>query len=125
LLGLWRPTWTGVNVCANLCLPKIHKVSANDAKETQLTITPTHSNVQHEVSLKIGLPSENVRDKDTSKERMVIQVHLPQIQADAIPRRRFMKVWEQKREPEQCSILVTAESYEIIAFPCARARRRS
>ncbi|KAG1828354.1 hypothetical protein EV424DRAFT_1344841 [Suillus variegatus] len=87
-------------------MDRIHKVSANDAKETQLTITPTHSNVQREVSLKIGLPSENVRDKDTSKERMVIQVHLPQIQADAIPRRRFMKVWEQKREPEQCSILV-------------------
>ncbi|KAG2120679.1 uncharacterized protein F5147DRAFT_756637 [Suillus discolor] len=102
LLGLWRPTWIGVNVCANLCLRRamIHNVSAHDAKDTQLTITPTHSNVQHEVSLKIGLPSGNVRDKDTSKERMVVQVHLPQIQADDIPRRRRpTNVWEQKREP--------------------------
>ncbi|KAG2095303.1 uncharacterized protein F5147DRAFT_755111 [Suillus discolor] len=60
-------------------------ISANDAKDTQLTITPTHSDVQHEVSLKIGPLSENVRDKDTSKERMVVQSLLPQIQADAIP----------------------------------------
>ncbi|KAG2057009.1 hypothetical protein BDR06DRAFT_952101 [Suillus hirtellus] len=54
------------NVNCNV-LYRIHKVLANDAKETQLTIAPTHSNVQREVSLKIGLPSENVRDKDTSR----------------------------------------------------------
>ncbi|KAG1839608.1 hypothetical protein C8R48DRAFT_751398 [Suillus tomentosus] len=78
-------------------------ISANDAKDTQLTITPTHSDVQHEVSLKIGPLSENVRDKDTSKERMVVQ-RMPS------PRRRFTNVWEQKQEPEQCSIPLEDEA---------------
>jgi splicing factor 3A subunit 2 len=30
---------------------------------------------------------------------MMVQVHLPQIKGDVIPRRRFMSAWEQKREP--------------------------
>ena len=29
----------------------------------------------------------------------MVQVHLPQIKGDVIPRRRFMSAWEQKREP--------------------------
>jgi len=29
----------------------------------------------------------------------MVQVHLPQIKEDVLPRRRFMSAWEQKREP--------------------------
>jgi splicing factor 3A subunit 2 len=76
--------------------------AARDAKDTQLMIAPTQSSVQRKVFLKIGRPGyrvTKVRDKDTGKEGMMVQVHLPQIKADVIPRRRFMSAWEQKREP--------------------------
>lgn len=65
-------------------------------------IAPTQSNVQRKVFLKIGRPGyrvTKVRDRDTGKEGMMVQVHLPQIKAGVIPRRRFMSAWEQKREP--------------------------
>ncbi|KAG1757775.1 hypothetical protein EDB19DRAFT_1891471 [Suillus lakei] len=64
--------------------------AARDAKDTQLMIAPTQSNV-----------------------------HLPQIKADVIPRRRFMSAWEQKREPPNKAyqyLIVAAEPYETIAF---------
>lgn len=101
-------------------------------------IAPTQSNVQRKVFLKIGRPGyrvTKVRDKDTGKEGMMVQVHLPQIKADVIPRRRFMSAWEQKREPPNkayqylivrttpsytiCYLLwcqVAAEPYETVAF---------
>ena len=65
-------------------------------------IAPTQTNIQRKVFLKIGRPGyrvTKVRDRDTGKEGMMVQVHLPQIKADVLPRRRFMSAWEQKREP--------------------------
>lgn len=76
--------------------------AARDAKETQLMVAPTQSTVQRKVFLKIGRPGyrvTKVRDSDTGKEGMMVQVHLPQIKPGVIPRRRFMSAWEQKREP--------------------------
>lgn len=66
----------------------------------------------------------------------MVQVHLPQIKPDVIPRRRFMSAWEQKREPPNKAyqylivsapirftvyiysycLKVAAEPYETIAF---------
>ncbi|KAI6031572.1 hypothetical protein BKA83DRAFT_393428 [Pisolithus microcarpus] len=77
-------------------------VPARDAKETQLMVAPAQSSVQRKVFLKIGRPGyrvTKVRDRDTGKEGMMVQVHLPQIKPGVIPRRRFMSAWEQKREP--------------------------
>lgn len=96
--------------------------AARDAKETQLMVAPTQSSVQRKVFLKIGRPGyrvTKVRDKDTGKEGMMVQVHLPQIKPDVIPRRRFMSAWEQKREPPNKAyqyLIVAAEPYETIAF---------
>ena len=77
--------------------------AARDAKETQLMIAPTAANqVQRKVFLKIGRPGyrvTKVRDPDEGKEGMMVQIHLPQIKASVIPRKRFMSAWEQKREP--------------------------
>ena len=76
--------------------------AARDAKDTQLMIAPTQANIQRKVFLKIGRPGyrvTKVRDRDTGKEGMMVQVHLPQIKGDVLPRRRFMSAWEQKREP--------------------------
>ena len=76
--------------------------AARDAKETQLMVAPAQSNVQRKVFLKIGRPGyrvTKVRDRDTGKEGMMVQVHLPQIKPGVIPRRQFMSAWEQKREP--------------------------
>lgn len=115
--------------------------AARDAKETQLTIAPAQSNIQRKVFLKIGRPGYRVtkiRDVDTGKEGMMVQVHLPQIKDDVLPRRRFMSAWEQKKEPPNKAyqylivsqqtfpsriaslnsnrIKVAAEPYETIAF---------
>lgn len=113
--------------------------AARDLKETQLMIAPTQSNVQTKSFLKIGRPGyrvTKVRDRDTGKEGMMVQVHLPQIKPDVIPRRRFMSAWEQKREPPNKAyqylivsapirftvylysyyLKVAAEPYETIAF---------
>lgn len=101
-------------------------------------IAPTQQNVHKKVFLKIGRPGyrvTKVRDRDTGKEGMMVQVHLPQIKPGVIPRRRFMSAWEQKREPpnkayqylivstqlSQMSpplnpLQVAAEPYETIAF---------
>jgi len=49
----------------------------------------------------------------------MVQVHLPQIKGDVLPRRRFMSAWEQKREPPNKAyqyLIVAAEPYETIAF---------
>ena len=65
-------------------------------------IAPSQQSVHKKVFLKIGRPGyrvTKVRDRDTGKEGMMVQVHLPQIKPDVIPRRRFMSAWEQKREP--------------------------
>ncbi|KAF5323428.1 hypothetical protein D9611_005733 [Ephemerocybe angulata] len=85
-------------------------------------VAPTQNNIQRKVFLKIGRPGyrvTKVRDPDTGKEGMMVQVHLPQIKADVIPRRRFMSAWEQKREPPNKAyqyLIVAAEPYETIAF---------
>lgn len=85
-------------------------------------IAPAQNTVQRKVFLKIGRPGyrvTKVRDRDTGKEGMMVQVHLPQIKADVIPRRRFMSAWEQKREPPNKAyqyLIVAAEPYETIAF---------
>ncbi|KAI6118982.1 splicing factor 3a [Pisolithus croceorrhizus] len=57
--------------------------AARDAKETQLMVAPTQSNVQRKVFLKIGRPGYRVT------------------KPGVIPRRRFMSAWEQKREASQ------------------------
>ncbi len=77
--------------------------AARDAKETQLAIAPTQtSTTQKKVFLKIGRPGyrvTKVRDTNTGKEGMMVQVHLPQIEQGILPRRRFMSAWEQRKEP--------------------------
>lgn len=76
--------------------------AARDAKDTQLMIAPAASTVQRKVFLKIGRPGyrvTKVRDIDTGKEGMMVQVHLPQVKAGVLPRRRFMSAWEQRKEP--------------------------
>lgn len=115
--------------------------AARDAKDSQLMIAPAQSNVQRKIFLKIGRPGyrvTKVRDRDTGKEGMMVQVHLPQIKAGVMPRRRFMSAWEQKREPPNKAyqylivrphsfvpddftfnsyiLKVAAEPYETIAF---------
>jgi splicing factor 3A subunit 2 len=85
-------------------------------------IAPAQSNIQRKVFLKIGRPGyrvTKVRDRDTGKEGMMVQVHLPQIKPGVLPRRRFMSAWEQKREPPNKAyqyLIVAAEPYETIAF---------
>ena len=79
-------------------------------------IAPTQSNVQTKSFLKIGRPGyrvTKVRDRDTGKEGMMVQVHLPQIKPGVIPRRRFMSAWEQKREPPN-----KAYQYLIVSLYC-------
>jgi splicing factor 3A subunit 2 len=112
--------------------------AAKDMKDSQLQVAPTQQNVQRKVFLKIGRPGyrvTKVRDRDTGKEGMMVQVHLPQIKEGVTPRRRFMSAWEQKREPPNkayqylivrliplCYAVrssgnqVAAEPYETIAF---------
>jgi splicing factor 3A subunit 2 len=85
-------------------------------------VAPTQSSVQRKVFLKIGRPGyrvTKVRDTDTGKEGMMVQVHLPQIKPGVVPRRRIMSAWEQKREPPNKAyqyLIVAAEPYETIAF---------
>ena len=89
--------------------------AARDAKDTQLMIAPTASSVQRKVFLKIGRPGyrvTKVRDLDTGKEGMMVQVHLPQIKPDVTPRRRFMSAWEQKKEAPN-----KAYQYLIVRLP--------
>ncbi|KAH9857947.1 hypothetical protein C2E23DRAFT_855873 [Lenzites betulinus] len=96
--------------------------AARDLKETQLMIAPAQQNVHKKVFLKIGRPGyrvTKVRDRDTGKEGMMVQVHLPQVKPDIIPRRRFMSAWEQRKEPPNKAyqyLIVAAEPYETIAF---------
>ncbi|KAJ7169695.1 hypothetical protein C8R46DRAFT_1265005 [Mycena filopes] len=96
--------------------------AARDAKDSQLMVAPTQSTVQRKIFLKIGRPGyrvTKVRDNDTGKEGMMVQVHLPQIKPDVLPRRRFMSAYEQKREPPNKAyqyLIVAAEPYETIAF---------
>jgi len=96
--------------------------AARDMKENQLMVAPPQSSIQRKVFLKIGRPGyrvTKVRDRDTGKEGMMVQVHLPQIKPDVIPRRRFMSAWEQKREPPNKNyqyLIVASEPYETIAF---------
>ena len=71
-------------------------------KEGELQVAPKQSSVQRKVFLKIGRPGyrvTKVRDRDSGKEGMMVQIHLPQIKAGVVPRRRFMSAWEQRREP--------------------------
>ncbi|KAJ7042431.1 hypothetical protein C8F04DRAFT_1292745 [Mycena alexandri] len=96
--------------------------AARDAKDSQLMVAPTQSTVQRKIFLKIGRPGyrvTKVRDNDTGKEGMMVQVHLPQIKPEVLPRRRFMSAYEQKREPPNKAyqyLIVAAEPYETIAF---------
>ena len=93
--------------------------AARDLKETQLMIAPTQQNVHKKVFLKIGRPGyrvTKVRDRDTGKEGMMVQVHLPQIKPDVIPRRRFMSAWEQKREPPNKAYQYLIVRYKSLGF---------
>jgi hypothetical protein len=77
--------------------------AARDAKNTELMFAPAASMsiVRRKAFLKIGRPAYRVtkiRDSDTGKEGMMVQVHLPHIKAGVLPKRRFMSVWEQRKE---------------------------
>jgi Pre-mRNA-splicing factor SF3a complex subunit 2 (Prp11) len=88
-------------------------------KEGELQVAPKQSSVQRKVFLKIGRPGyrvTKVRDRDSGKEGMMVQIHLPQIKAGVVPRRRFMSAWEQRREPPNKSyqyLIVRANSSSI------------
>ena len=95
--------------------------AARDAKDTQLMIAPAASAVQRKVFHKIGRPGyrvTKVRDIDTGKEGMLVQVHLPQVKAGVLPRRRFMSAWEQKKEmpDEAYQYLVVRPSSTCLLF---------
>jgi pre-mRNA-splicing factor SF3A2 (PRP11) subunit len=80
-------------------------------------VAPKQSNVQRKVFLKIGRPGyrvTKVRDRESGKEGMMVQIHLPQIKTGVVPRRRFMSAWEQRREPPNKSyqyLIVRANPY--------------
>ena len=86
-------------------------------KEGELQVAPKQSSVQRKVFLKIGRPGyrvTKVRDRESGKEGMMVQIHLPQVKAGVEPRRRFMSAWEQRREPPNKSyqyLIVRANSY--------------
>jgi hypothetical protein len=86
-------------------------------KEGELQVAPKQSSVQRKVFLKIGRPGyrvTKVRDRESGKEGMMVQIHLPQVKAGVEPRRRFMSAWEQRREPPNKSY-----QYLIVrADPC-------
>lgn len=96
--------------------------AAKDMKDTQLMIAPAPaSNVQRKQFVKIGRPGYrvtkvrerleydhmgNVVPADSpdavtmsSREGMMVCVHLPHIKDGVLPRKRFMSAWEQKKEP--------------------------
>jgi Pre-mRNA-splicing factor SF3a complex subunit 2 (Prp11) len=103
-------------------------------KEGELQVAPKQSSVQRKVFLKIGRPGyrvTKVRDRDSGKEGMMVQIHLPQIKAGVIPRRRFMSAWEQRREPPNKSyqyLIVRTNTYLNIllceAYACFSGRGR-
>jgi splicing factor 3A subunit 2 len=86
-------------------------------KEGELQVAPKQSSVQRKVFLKIGRPGyrvTKVRDRESGKEGMMVQIHLPQVKAGVEPRRRFMSAWEQRREPPNKSyqyLIVRANLY--------------
>jgi len=86
-------------------------------KEGELQVAPKQSSVQRKVFLKIGRPGyrvTKVRDRESGKEGMMVQIHLPQVKAGVEPRRRFMSAWEQRREPPNKSyqyLIVRANTY--------------
>ena len=93
-------------------------------------IAPTQQSVHKKVFLKIGRPGyrvTKVRDRDTGKEGMMVQVHLPQIKPGVIPRRRFMSAWEQKREPpnKAYQYLIVSVHRSLITFRDAHSLFRS
>jgi len=110
--------------------------AARDLKDSSLLVAPAPSNIQRKVFLKIGRPGyrvTKVRERieydglgnrlssgdGPAREGMMVQVHLPQIKPDVMPRRRFMSAWEQKREAPNRAyqyLIVAAEPYETIAF---------
>jgi hypothetical protein len=99
-------------------------------KEGELQVAPKQSSVQRKVFLKIGRPGyrvTKVRDRDSGKEGMMVQIHLPQIKAGVIPRRRFMSAWEQRREPPNKSyqyLIVRANLYFLCCCPLCKAYAR-
>ena len=84
-------------------------------------IAPAASTVQRKIFLKIGRPGyrvTKVRDVDTGKEGMMVQVHLPQIKVDVIPRRRFMSAWEQRKEPPNKAYQYLIVSLFVYSWVC-------
>jgi len=116
--------------------------AAKDMKDTLLMIAPAPAaNVQRKQFVKIGRPGyrvTKVRDRveydnvgnvvpagspeavtTSSREGMMVCVHLPHIKEGVLPRKRFMSAWEQKKEPPNRAfqyLIVAAEPYETIAF---------
>jgi splicing factor 3A subunit 2 len=94
-------------------------------KEGELQVAPKQSSVQRKVFLKIGRPGyrvTKVRDRESGKEGMMVQIHLPQIKTGVIPRRRFMSAWEQKREPPNKSYqyLIVRSEAMLFSWLCLR-----
>ncbi|EJD51776.1 hypothetical protein AURDEDRAFT_111390 [Auricularia subglabra TFB-10046 SS5] len=96
--------------------------AARDMKDASVAVAPAPAAVQRKVFLKIGRPGyrvTKVRDRTANAEGMLVQVHLPNIKPDVIPRKRFMSCWEQKKEPPNRAyqyLIVAAEPYESVAF---------
>jgi hypothetical protein len=92
-------------------------------KEGELQVAPKQSSVQRKVFLKIGRPGyrvTKVRDRESGKEGMMVQIHLPQIKTGIVPRRRFMSAWEQRREPPNKSYQYLIVRGFPLSFHCMR-----
>jgi splicing factor 3A subunit 2 len=108
-------------------------------KETQLMIAPAPAaNVQRKQFVKIGRPGyrvTKVRERVeydaignivpanspeavtmSSREGMMVCVHLPHIKEGVLPRKRFMSAWEQKKEPPNRAFQYLIVSDTIYSF---------
>ena len=82
-------------------------------KETQLMVAPPQTNVQRKVFGRPGYRVTKVCGRDTGKEGMMVQVHLPQVKPDVTPGRRFMSAWERVlTRPTSTSLCV-----KLILYP--------
>lgn len=118
--------------------------AAKDMKETQLMIAPAPAaNVQRKQFVKIGRPGYRVtkiREKIeydalgnvvpagspqavtmSSREGMMVCVHLPHIKEGVLPRKRFMSAWEQKKEPPNRAFQYLIVSNRVLRLASSRS----
>ncbi|KAH8997223.1 hypothetical protein EDB92DRAFT_1813711 [Lactarius akahatsu] len=93
--------------------------AARDMKEGELQVAPKQSSVQRKVFLKIGRPGyrvTKVRDRESCKEGMMVQIHLPQIKAGSHPAQAVHECMGTEERTSKQVVSVAAEPYETIAF---------